>query len=152
MYQNTGRLLPDIADNLVFRNNNKGYDALHGQMKVLTNQPAIHNVEKMGVDSLKLSYCKKLIILCKQNQIPLYFMISPRYGIQELDESVFEPGVSLKPALSLCEEYNIPVYNYVHCPSISGNIECFQDKGHMNDFGANLYTQMICKEVLNIIK
>lgn len=142
-------MLPDIADNLIFRKNNKGYDALHGQMKVLTNQPAISNVEKMGVDSLKLSYLEKVIVLCKQNQIPLYFMISPRYGIQELDESVFEPGISLKPALSLCKEYNIPVYNYVHCPSISGNIQYFQDKGHMNDNGAIAYTQLLIKEVLN---
>lgn len=149
MYQNTGRLLPDIADNLVFRNNNKGYDALYGQMKNPSNKSAKDNIEEMGVDSLKLSYMGKVIILCKQNQIPLYFMISPRYGIQELDDSVFEPGISLKPALALCEEYDIPVYNYVHCPPISGNIEYFQDKGHMNNQGAVAYTQLLIKEVLN---
>lgn len=77
--------------------------------------------------------------------IPIIFMISPRYGLDS-DMSIY------KPEIALCEKHNIKVYNFVNFIPIANDAECFQDEGHMNDYGAILYTQMLTKEVLNNYK
>lgn len=144
MYQNTSKLLPYFIDNMVFRDNNKGYEPLYGKMVLKENQLDVHNNQDQvfSVDSVKLSYIERVIDLCKEEQIPLLFMISPRYGITQPDMSIYEP------ALSICKHYHIPVYDFVCCPSISDHNEYFQDVGHMNSEGAEIYTNLVVKNVL----
>ena len=145
MYQNTSRFLPDILDNVFDRDNHKGFEPLMGQMKEPITQPAGQDGETMIIDSLKLSYVEKVIDLCQKERIPVYFMISPRYGKKENDMSIYEP------ALSLSEQHNVPIYNFVSCPSISEHIEYFQDEGHMNSKGAEAYTTLLVNNVLSTI-
>lgn len=146
MYQNTSRLLPDLVDNITFRDNHKGYEPLSGQMNKMIEQSVTPDSQPMSIDSLKLSYVKKVIELCLGKQVPIYFIISPRYGIKESDISIYEP------ALSICEDYKVPVYNYISCPSVSEYPEYFQDEGHMNRKGAEAYTTLLVNNVLkNII-
>ena len=140
MYQNTGRLLPYLFDNVIYRDNHKGYEALYGEMKHIEGGTNNSNID-MIVDSLKLSYVEKVIELCNTKQIPLIFMISPRLGDNQ-DMTLFEPGIYL------CNKYNVPVYNYIICPTISDNIKCFQDEGHMNNYGAEAYTSLLVSDVL----
>lgn len=140
MYQNTGKLLPDLVDNFVFRDNKKGYTPLSGKININSiDEPVI---ERMEIDSLKLSYIEKLIMEAKNKNIQIVFMISPRYGINS-DISNYEP------AIALSNKYCIPFYNFIDYRTIADNAEYFQDVGHMNDDGAIAYTQMLVKEVLN---
>ena len=140
MYQNTGKLLPDLVDNFVYRDNKKGYTPLSGKININSiDEPVI---ERMEIDSLKLSYIEKLILEAKNKNIQIVFMISPRYGINS-DVSNYEP------AIALSNKYGIPFYNFIDYRTIADNAEYFQDIGHMNDEGAVAYTQMLVKEVLN---
>ena len=140
MYQNTGKLLPDLVDNFVFRDNKKGYTPLSGKININSiDEPVI---ERMEFDSLKLSYIEKLILEAKYKNIQIVFMISPRYGINS-DVSNYEP------AIALSNKYGIPFYNFIDYRTIADNAEYFQDIGHMNDEGAVAYSQMLVKEVLN---
>lgn len=146
MYQNTSRLLPDLFDNVSYRDNHKGYEPLSGQIKDTTIQRNSSDNKEMAIDSLKLSYVENVIKLCQNEQILVIFIISPRYGMKEIDMSIYEP------ALSLCQKHGVPVYNYICCPSISEHPEFFQDEGHMNSNGAEKYTNLLVKNVLcNII-
>lgn len=147
MYQNTSRLLPDVFDNILYRDNHKGYEPLYGKMILKENQFTVQNYQDLvfAVDSVKLSYIERVIDLCKEEQIPLLFMISPRYGMAKPDMSIYEP------ALSICKQYNVPVYNYISCMSISDHIEFFQDEGHMNNQGAEAYTSLLINDVLRKI-
>ncbi len=146
MYQNTSRLLPDLFDNVTYRDNHKGYEPLSGQINETTIRTNNADGKEMAIDSLKLSYVEKVIELCHNEQIPIFFFISPRYGIKENDMSIYEP------ALSLCQKHSVPVYNYICYPSISENPEYFQDEGHMNSKGAEAYTNILVENVLcNII-
>lgn len=141
MYQNTGKLLPDLVDNFVFRDNKKGYSPLFGKINVSNIDEPI--IERMKIDSLKLSYIEKLILEAKNKNIQIVFMISPRYGI---NSNVL---LNYEPAIALCKKYNIPFCNFIDYKTIADNAEYFQDIGHMNDDGAIAYTQMLVKEMLN---
>lgn len=145
MYQNTGRLLPDIADNIIYRDNMKGYAPLYGKMNTSNKNNPINQASPIptGIDSLKLSYVEKVVRLCQESNISLYFFISPMYESKDNDKSFYEP------ALSICKEYDIPIYNYLYNPSLCDNSIYFQDNVHMNDSGAVTYTQLLIKEVLN---
>jgi len=133
-------LLPDIADNLLFRDNKNGYSPLYGQIDLTKYTPLSEN-NQMITDSLKLSYVEKLIILCRDNEIPLVFMISPRFKYSN-SLSQYEP------ALNMCEKQGIPVFNYLNDSAFVSHPEFFQDEGHLNHNGAIHYTQKIIEEVI----
>ena len=141
MYQNTQRLLQDILDNIVYRDNRKGFSPLFGQIDIDKLHSEVPHESEKVIDSLKLSYVEKVINLAKGNDIPILFMISPRYGNKE-ESNIYEP------AFSLCMKYGVPVYDYRAFPGIADNYAFFQDEGHMNQSGAVAYTNMLVKEVL----
>lgn len=144
MYQNTGKFLPDIIDNIIYRDNRKGYAPLYDKMdqKSFLAENVIDTA--MEIDSIKLSYVEKVIELALSNDIPIIFAISPRYGLNSRISKY-------EPALSLCKKRGVPVYNFINYPSIADNAEYFQDGGHMNHKGAEAYTNMLVTKVLNKI-
>lgn len=143
MYQNTAKLLPNIVDNMIYRENMKGYSPLYGKINVKTIKNSV-GTKKQEIDSLKLKYVEKIIIDAKSKNIPIVFVISPKYGeISNLSR--------YEPAISLCNNYGIQCYNFINQRSIADNAEFFQDNEHMNNQGAIAYTQMLVKEVLNKI-
>lgn len=141
MYQNTGKLLPDLVDNMVFRDNKRGYSPLQGKINVNSNKLSVEESNN-DIDSLKLSYVEKLIVDAQTNNIPIVFIISPRYGGDNDASSYY-------PEIELCEKYGIAYYNFRNYLPIAANADYFQDGGHMNNEGAIVYTQMVIKEVLN---
>ena len=118
MYQNTGKLLPDLVDNFVYRDNKKGYTPLSGKIDVdYINKPTVK--EKMMIDSLKLLYLEKIILDTKEKDIPIVFMISPIFGLTS-DVCNYEP------AISLCKKHNIPFYNFIDFEPIAKMIIIFR--------------------------
>lgn len=135
MYQNTSRLLPDLADNIIVRDNHYGYEPLYGTMDPSDVEFTNTGGSLITIDSLKLSYVEKLILLCQNKGIPLVFMISPQFG----DSS----SIDYLPAIELCERYSIRVYNNLANPNIIQSAMYFHDKGHLNNIGAIEYTNSI---------
>ena len=134
MYQNTSRLLPDLVDNVIYRDNHLGFEPLHGQMT--KENFGMLKEGQIAIDSLKLSYLEKLIVLCKGKDIPLLFMVSPVFhGVDLMGD--------YEPALELCEQYGIEIGNYKDDSFISNRVEFFQDAEHLNQAGAIVYTQRI---------
>lgn len=143
MYQNTAKLLPNVVDNIIFRDNMRGYSPLNGQLNPNEVKKAEMEIDH-EVDSVKLKYVEQIIVDAKNMNIPIVFMISPSYGL-ESDISNYEPEIAL------CEKYNVPYYSFVNYYPIVRNADCFQDVGHMNNRGAMEYTKMLVKEMLNNI-
>lgn len=142
MYQNTSRLFPDLYDNLAYRDNHKGYSPLYGHMEDTVALAARSIGQDFTIDRLKLEYLEKVIDLCETNQIPIIFMISPRYGVKDHNLTEY------LPAISLCERHGVSVFNFIFSPSISDHAEFFQDEGHMNYKGAEIYSRMVIERVL----
>lgn len=133
MYQNTSRLLPDIVDNIIFRDNHHGYEPLYGKMKEVIGTKSKKKI--ISIDSLKLLYLEKLIVLCKRRKIPLLFMASPKYDNED--------NTNYEPAIELCKRYGVEFRNYINDLSISKRSELFQDIEHLNNEGATLFSQKI---------
>lgn len=140
MYQNTSRLLPDLVDNIIYRDNRQGYSPLYGHMNTDEVVPGVSPRNDSAVDSLKLSYVERIIKLCIDKDISLVFSISPRFGL----DSDIEPYL---PALSLCDKYGIEVANYLNVPQICSHADLFQDSVHLNHKGAETYTTLVLPEI-----
>jgi hypothetical protein len=145
MYQNTSRLIPDIFDNLFYRDNNKGYEPLTGELD-LSGFSDTSNRRPLAVDSLKLSYLQKLIELCQCKNIPLVFMISPWYN------KIRNSTTDYEPAIKLCQFYSIPVYNAINDADFYQYPELFQDVSHLNYVGSELYTKSVISLIKNYIQ
>ena len=142
MYQNTSRLLPDLLDNVFYRDNMKGYEPLQGKLNPKKIKKRIS--EEFKFDELKFSYLEKIIVLAKKMKIPILFSISPKYNSSN-ELSYY------KPALQLCEKYGVYVANHLDDCDFVNQDTLFQDASHLNSEGAEIYTRKFSKELKGII-
>jgi hypothetical protein len=141
MYQNSGKLLPNLFDNFIYRDNLKGYAPLYGEIKSdISNLPQEDRIKE--IDSIKLFYVEKLIVEAKKNCIPIVFVVSPRFGIDS-DTNNYEVEIAL------CKRYDVPYYNYLNYSPIANEADYFQDMGHLNNEGAYAFSRVLVNEVLN---
>lgn len=112
----------------------KGYLALNKAMEY-EPEPAQEEAEQT-VDTLKMHYFEKFIQLTKNRYIRLVCCTSPYYKAP-LDDSNYE---LIK---RMCKKYDVPFIYYGACPEISFEKQYFQDRTHMNETGAELFTSTL---------
>lgn len=148
MYRNNFAILVYCVDNLMFRDNMKGYTPLYGEMKV---QDKAKNgigkkeseTEKNVVDEKKFQVMNDIVSLCKQKNIPLLFVVSPNYrGMMDDKYDV---------ARLLAQSNDIPFLDYSGMEGVTHNPIFFRDGVHMNDKGARLYTERFISEIKKYI-
>lgn len=139
MYKNNSSIVHNVMDQFTKPGDN-GYEPLFGVLSSeAVNQPKkIQNVTVHRVDTLKLKQVEELIKATKADDVPLVFVISPRYFGLSLEELC-----QYEEAISLASRYSVPFINVVDMEGVSGVREMFQDFGHMNDRGAKLFTQKL---------
>lgn len=115
----------------------KGYYAIH---KAMDYEPEVMVREKETVDTLKMAFIKKFIKKAQKQGISLVFCVSPTYKV-EGDEQYYDP------VKQLCEQYGIPLFFDSNDPEISSDKHYFQDRTHMNDAGARLYTSKLMHQI-----
>lgn len=133
LYQNNSRLLQNVVDNVITRDNNKGFSVLYGHLDTTRLRIGPEMENKMLLDTLKINYMKKLCKEAKEKGIPFVMAISPVYKNAEKPNVYFE-------AERICREMSVPLIDYRDYRPISEDPSCFQDKIHMNSKGANAYT------------
>ena len=94
-------------------------------------------------DTLKIKYLKKFISKCKENNIILFFTISPKYTIANPNEYTI-----LK---QIAHNNGIPVFDYHSSGLFLDHPEYFKDKGHLWDKGARLYSEIFAHDLKNIL-
>lgn len=141
MYQNTAKILSNIRDLYGTVDKHKGYAPIYGKMSPYNSKK--HTIiDNYEVDSLKLSYMEKLIVEAQSMDVPLIFMVSPRYE----DIDYFS---ACTPAMELCQKHNVTFCNFIDCESVSKTIEYFQDNGHLNNQGAVKYSSIVIEAIRN---
>lgn len=111
----------------------KGYCAIY---KTMDYGPEVKVREKETVDSIKMTFLKDFISLAKNNGISLAFCVSPTYNVKG-DEKYYEP------VKQLCAHSDILFFYDSNDPELSHDKRFFQDRTHMNDDGARLYTSKL---------
>lgn len=89
-------------------------------------------------DELKMLYLKKLIDLSKKEGFQLFFFISPWYNA--------DTDTEFQPIFDLCKHNKILVINHF-CDSLNRIKSLFADQLHLNEDGANMYTQIIVSQL-----
>lgn len=139
MYMNNSSMAHNVMDQFTEPGDN-GYEPLFGVLSAeATTQPNITNdAPKHRIDTLKLKQVEKLIIATKEDNVPMIFIISPRYnGMSQKELCQYEE------AISLARRYSVSFINTVDMEGVSDVREMFQDFRHMNDKGATLFTQKL---------
>lgn len=120
-----------------FENYPKGYSALHNSMDY---EPEIREEKVNPVDSLKISYFESFIHLAHDNGIRLICCVSPSYKAPITDNKY-------DPIKHLCEQFQVPFLYYGAEREITNDKNLFQDRTHLNDKGARLYTSKLMHRI-----
>lgn len=139
MYKNNSSIVHNVMDQFTVPGDN-GYEPLFGVLsaEAATQAKEIKDAPEHRIDTLKLKQVEKLIIATKEDNVPMVFIISPRYNgmsqkaLHQYDE-----------AISLARRYSVPFINVVDMEGVSDIRELFQDFGHMNHTGAIIFTQKL---------
>lgn len=119
----------------------KGYSALS---KTMDYEPEINDNKQRVIDTLKIHFFEQFIHLTQAKGVSLICCGSPKYKSPK-DDNDYDP------IILLCNQYNVPFFYFGAEPDIALDRTCFEDRGHMNDKGARLYTSMMCHCISNYI-
>lgn len=115
---------------------NNGFQALVGHPNHLEKMA---EKDSYKYDEMKLFYLRKLITFCKEREIKLFFVSSPRYG--------FESSRAFVPFYSLCKQYHMPFFDYYCKVGFADNLSLFANQDHLNVEGAGIYSREIAHEI-----
>ena len=117
----------------------KGYLPLQ---KTMDYEVEFKEIKEGPVDTLKMYYFENYIRLAQNKGISLICCVSPSYKAS-MDDSAY------KPIKQLCEKYHVPFLYLGAEQNISYDKSYFQDRLHMNDKGARIYTSKLMSWVNN---
>ncbi len=117
-----------------------GFVPLH---KVMDYEPELNETSDRTVDSLKIHFFKEFIQLAQESGIRLVCCVSPSYLGTPLD-------VKYQPVKDLCDQHGVPFIYDGDDEVISINKKYFSDRTHLNENGAEIYTERIMKKILEL--
>lgn len=117
---------------------NKGYVPLNKTMKnAKLNTLQINDCTQ---DEIKIQALKDIISTCKQNNIDLVFIYSPRWFI--IQDSFCNEVIP-----DLCSENGICYLNMSNDSTFINNPTYFADQTHLNDEGAQVFSTMLTEKL-----
>lgn len=119
---------------------NKGSVLLNG---VYDWDSEITKVEPQ-IDSLKLIYIDKFLQLAKDKHIPIMVVASPKYGQTSSD--------MLHPVTDICEEKEIPFFDYWASEPFMSHKEWFNDPLHLNHKGTMIFNRLLVDDIKKQLK
>lgn len=116
----------------------KGYVPLHNTM---LNTTLYYSEDSKGeTDNIKIKALKKIIHMCREREIQLYFVNSPVYSKEAILDSIGLVG-------RIIIEEKATYWSYTKEPLFLENPEYFQDIAHLNDDGAKLFTKILVNRI-----
>lgn len=145
MYRNNSKLIGNLKDMLSPAPELKGYEPLYGKMATQTTgtKTKVKEGTERAIDEKKLNYLERLIKEAQSDGVKIVFIISP---------TIYDEGdLDYKPAYDLCETYNVPMINNLNCGFLRENTDLFQDRVHLNDKGAILYSDYVVQQIKGLL-
>ena len=115
----------------------KGYSPMRGEMKKEPEKK--ERAEALTIDSLKLFYMNKFVKDLTERKIPLLVVVSPKYGAENSNE--------LQPIKDICENYDVPFWDYYTDSEFMKHKEWFKEPMHLNDEGAEMFTRRLSENI-----
>lgn len=145
LYRYNSKVIDYILDNVTTRDYHKGYTAYKGVLSGLTvEKPSLVEKHEVKIDNGRFALMEKFVQKAQSNNVKLLFLVSPSY------RSAIDP-YNYAPVEELCKKYNVIYKDYSHLDMFDDEA-LYQDKGHLNETGARMYTEIVIKEIQKIIK
>ena len=137
--------LPRILMRERYSGTERGYSPLY----INHNEPIKeYSQDRSNLDSTKITYIKKLIELCKSNNVKLFVFISPAY----YKISEYNSGDWSSVMERICSNNSIPFFNFEQDSLFLSHPEWFYNDIHLNNIGAKEYTQLVVDSVNTYLK
>jgi len=143
LYRYNAKAMSNIAG--LFVNRQEGGDNGYIPLPKPSHFPDEISKDKLitEIDDNKIHYLSKFIDICKQNDIKLVFMVSPKCSFAAENE--------YKPLKQLAIKYNIPFIDYHSKGLFLDHLDYFKDTNHLWDKSARLYSAIFAHDLKNII-
>ena len=137
VYRYTGKL-PDLVTGKwgSMDRSLKGWKPLDGVLDTIGIKAEEY---PFAVDSERVNLLERFINECQSRNIQLFIIVSPMYICSK--EDVF------KVPRELANKHHIPFIDHYRDSIFVGHSELFYDFGHLNWKGAEIYSEMIAKEI-----
>lgn len=141
MFRYNSKIVALLKDQIVKGNfRNDGYSPLFGEMK---ERIVMDSEEISPVDSLKYQMMKEFLENAKRDNIHMVLTISPCLGATTSED--------FAPVQDICSRCGVELWDYYY-DTLFQRPSFFNDRMHLNDKGAQVYTSVIAsrlKAVLN---
>lgn len=124
------------ADTLV------GFSPLFGAIDTLRQYPVGPTVEEFVPDSFVMQNFKRVASLCSSKGVLFVVVDSPRY--RPADNSLF--------VSRLCQSCQVPFVDLYQTPYFDSHPELFYEPAHLNATGAELFTELLCHHLAEIME
>ena len=137
MIRYNSNLITMIMDYKVNRGNNNDFIPLYG---VYEGDPIVEGNKQNDIDFFKLSYLEKMILLSKNNNVPIVFVASPKYS---KERSCFQP------VKDICKKHNIQFWDFYSEEAFMSHKEWFKEPMHLNNIGARQFSKIVSDSIIN---
>lgn len=99
-------------------------------------------VRNLHLDSVKVRHLENVVSLCRQHDILLVFVLSPRRH-HDVEQEAW--------LVEVCRRYDIPLINELHEPVYYSRDGVFFDDSHLSGCGATIFSQRVAAQLKTII-
>jgi hypothetical protein len=121
-------------------NDYKGYVPLKETWKEKLLYDTISS--KYELDYNLIKYFKAFTQACLDSKIKLYIFYSPKYLRFKYEDQ------SISIAKNIARQNDIPFYEFTNNPNFLDRRDLYADRGHLNERGAKIYTQMVIDKII----
>jgi len=140
IYPFNSALVEIIKTSVLNKDKSYGYNGYlpKKEIKVLSDRVDRIFLDKEDKPDLrKMEYLKKMIQTCRNTGIPLVVIISPWFCSNSQETRILE---------EITSDNQIPLWNFSHLVSFDKE-SLFFNSSHLNETGANLFSDMIAKKI-----
>jgi hypothetical protein len=142
IYPYNSRILKILMGNKSRKREHQGYIPLENKWSGSLRKFIFSN----EIDYEMVNYFIKFIILARSKQTNIFVIISPTY-YKYLNIS---PTATI--AKKICDQYNIPFWDFSQMTQFISRSEYFLDETHLNSLGADIYSKIVAYRILHYNK
>lgn len=109
-----------------------------------------YNNDESDLDSNYVDCFNNFVANSLNAKAKLIFVLSPFYLPVGVKDNIIKYCVSLRNMNSIAEKYHIPFIDFSNDPLFTLNNNLFDDISHLNDEGANLFSEKLADSLNNI--
>ena len=141
LYRYNSFALTILINNIIKRKDDsrKGYVPLYNTINTTLEKPMA--VKRLPLDTVKVNVFRSFLKEAKKDNCRVFVFISP---IFQKDIPVSETVLT---AEAICKQESVYFKSYTGFPVFNDHADYFQDRSHLNNKGAEVYTKIISTEI-----